>query len=210
MKERVGPIYIFLVFIFFGVLNTSAQKTNKDFYFIYIAHDRTTPVQRLSKTLQEIYDGAVKYGHSCVFYLANNESPYIVNVNIGNDNRNDFDAMIIGELQNKLSHGISPRFDLDAIVNMFNSNDYLLSEQELKYISVTWNFYTSEWFWNEGYNESLIASLYWIMDIDKTEELDFYFNVYHSENDKLELDDKLLFGVKNLSNINEGFFLLEY
>lgn len=210
MKERVGPIYIFLVFIFFGVLNTSAQKTNKDFYFIYIAHDRTTPVQRLSKTLQEIYDGAVKYGHSCVFYLANNESPYIVNVNIGNDNRNDFDAMIIGELQNKLSHGISPRFDLDAIVNMFNSNDYLLSEQELKYISVTWNFYTNEWFWNEGYNESLIASLYWIMDIDKTEELDFYFNVYHSENDKLELDDKLLFGVKNLSNINEGFFLLEY
>ena len=210
MKERVGPIYIFLVFIFFGVLNTSAQKTNKDFYFIYIAHDRTTPVQRLSRTLQEIYDGAVKYGHSCVFYLANNESPYIVNVNIGNDNRNDFDAMIIGELQNKLSHGISPRFDLDAIVNMFNSNDYLLSEQELKYISVTWNFYTNEWFWNEGYNESLIASLYWIMDIDKTEELDFYFNVYHSENDKLELDDKLLFGVKNLSNINEGFFLLEY
>lgn len=210
MRDKKEFIYIFLVFIFLGIFDASAQKINKDFYFVYIAHDRATPVQRLSKTLQEIYDGAIKYGHSCVFYLANNESPYIVNVNIGNDNRNDFDAIIIGELQNKLSHSISPRFDLDTIVNMFNGNDYLLSGQELKYTSVTWNFYTSEWFWSEGYNESLIAPLYWIMDIDKTEELDFYFNVYHSENDKLELDDKVLFGVKNLSNINEGFLLLEY
>jgi len=191
-------------------VGASAQKVNKDFYFVYIAHDRTTPVQRLSRILQEMYDDAVKYGHACVFYLANNQSPNIVCVNIGNDNRKDFGAMIIGELQNKPSHDISPRFDLETIVNVFNQDDFLLNIQELKYTSVTWNFYTSEWFWNGGYNESLMASLYWIMEVDKMQELDFYFNVYHSEDDELEVDETLLFGVKNLSAINEGVLLLEY
>lgn len=191
-------------------VGASAQKVNKDFYFVYIAHDRTTPVQRLSRILQEMYDDAVKYGHACVFYLANNQSPNIVSVNIGNDNRKDFGAMIIGELQNKLSHDISPRFDLATIVDIFNKNDYLLSNQELRYASVTWNFYTSERFWDGGYNESLIAPLYWIMEVDKMQELDFYFNVYHSEDDELEIDETSSFGMKNLSAINKDVLLLEY
>lgn len=210
MRKRVKIICLFIVALLVCHTEGVAQKINSDFYFIYIAHDRATPVQRLSKILQGLYDDAVKYGHSCVFYLANNDIPYIVNVNTKNDNRNDFSLKIIAELQNKIAHGINPRFDVDNIVTMFNENDYLLGEQELKYASVTWNFYTSEWFWKEGYNESLIASLYWIMGVENTQDLDFYFNVFHSSDDELEFEDGLVFGKKNLLNINADCFLLDY
>lgn len=210
MRKRVKIICLFMVALLVCHTEGAAQKVNSDFYFIYIAHDRATPVQRLSKVLQDLYDDAVKYGHSCVFYLANNDTPYIVNVNTENDNRNDFSLKIIAELQNKIAHGINPRFDVDNIVAMFNENDYLLSDQELRYTSVTWNFYTSEWFWKEGYNESLIASLYWIMGVENTQDLDFYFNVFHSSDDELEMEDGLTFGRRNLLNINTDCFLLNY
>lgn len=210
MRKRVKIICLLMVALLVCHTEGAAQKVNSDFYFIYIAHDRATPVQRLSKVLQDLYDDAVKYGHSCIFYLANNDTPYIVNVNTENDNRNDFSLKIIAELQNKIAHGINPRFDVDNIVAMFNENDYLLSDQELRYTSVTWNFYTSEWFWKEGYNESLIASLYWIMGVENTQDLDFYFNVFHSSDDELEMEDGLTFGRRNLLNINTDCFLLDY
>ena len=210
MRERVKIICLFLIALLVCPVEGAAQKVNSDFYFIYIAHDRATPVQRLSKALQDLYDDAVKYGHSCIFYLANNDAPYVVNINTENDNRNEFSNQIIAELQNKIAHGINPRFDVDNIVAMFNENDYLLNDQELKYTSVTWNFYTSEWFWKEGYNESLIASLYWIMGVENTQDLDFYFNVFHSSDDELELEDGLAFGRRNLLNINTDCFLLDY
>lgn len=210
MRKRVKIICLLMVALLVCHTEGAAQKVNSDFYFIYIAHDRATPVQRLSKVLQNLYDDAVKYGHSCIFYLANNDTPYIVNVNTENDNRNDFSLKIIAELQNKIAHGINPRFDVDNIVAMFNENDYLLSDQELRYTSVTWNFYTSEWFWKEGYNESLIASLYWIMGVENTQDLDFYFNVFHSSDDELEMEDGLTFGRRNLLNINTDCFLLDY
>lgn len=210
MRKRVKFFCLLMVALLVCHTEGAAQKVNSDFYFIYIAHDRATPVQRLSKVLQDLYDDAVKYGHSCIFYLANNDTPYIVNVNTENDNRNDFSLKIIAELQNKIAHGINPRFDVDNIVAMFNENDYLLSDQELRYTSVTWNFYTSEWFWKEGYNESLIASLYWIMGVENTQDLDFYFNVFHSSDDELEMEDGLTFGRRNLLNINTDCFLLDY
>lgn len=210
MRNRIKNICLLIGVVFLSFTNVTAQSIDSDFYFVYIAHDRATPVQRLSRLLQDLYDDAVKYGHSCVFYLANNESPYVVNINTENDNRNDFAPQIIGELQSKISHGINPRFDVDSIVNLFNANDYLLSREKLRYTSVTWRFYTSEWFWHERYNESLIASLYWIMDVDKIQNLEFYFSVYHSRDDNLDLDSESVFGKKNPSNINADCFLLKY
>ena len=182
--------------------------SSTDLYFIYIAHDRTSSVKSLTSTLLDIYNSCVKYGYAGVFYLSNGDEPIIVNVNFAKDNREDFNALI-GELQDKTSHDVSPGTDVKRIVEIFNNDDFIDEKGNLRYTSVTWNYYVSELFWKMGYNESVIARLNWIMNFTFMKDEDIYVNVFHPSNDQLELTE-LPFGEKNIGNINEEFLLLEY
>lgn len=186
-----------------------AQEKERHLYFIYITHDHTTPIQRLGQLLIDMNEDAKKYGYSCIFYLANGESPHIVRVNTLNDNRQDFEGRILGELQNKMSHDVNPLYDVEKIVELFNENEFVGTDGNLLYSSVTWRFYVNKNFWTQ-YNETIIASLYWTMELDKLKDTEFYFDVFQDENDLVEYDEKVPFGPKNLAKINDGFLLLTY
>lgn len=195
--------------LFVGTQYGWTQVKKKPFYFVYITHNRTTPVQRLCEKLIDQYNTIRNTGSPCVFYLANRNSPYIVYMNLSIDNRQEFESKIIGELQNKVSHDINPSFDIEQIVELFNQNEIINEGGTLLYPSVTWNLYVNKGFWNQ-YNESFIASLYWTMELDKLKEEEFYLNIYQDKNDQVDVDKNSLFGTKNLANINDDIILLTY
>lgn len=204
MKKKIVLLFLLVS----GVSMLPAQESS-DFYFNYIVHDRTSAVQSLSKTLRDMYNDAMRFGYACIFYLANGENPIVVRVNYGEDNRDDFNALL-GEIQNKTSHEVSVNADLENIVQMFNANDFLSEGNQLKYPSVTWNMYTSKLFWEMGYNESLLAALHWVFDLGSLESMDFYYNIFHASLDELQIDEEHPFGEKNLNGIEKDFMLLEY
>jgi len=204
MKKSLFLLLILLPFSLLG------ETTEKEFTFHYINHDRSTNVQKLSKTIQKAFDDAVEYDNICIFYLANGEEPYIVQVNTANDNRQDF-ALLIGEIQEKLSHDIAADFDIEKIMNILEEAPILNEDKELLYSSVNWNYYISPTFWDMQYHQSIIAPLYWNMNMDwMKENLEFYLNVLVADGDIIEYDKEQPFGVKNVSNINNGFVIQAY
>jgi hypothetical protein len=67
-------------------------------------------------------------------------------------------------------------------------------------------------FWELGYNEQLIASVYFVLGMDAPWAKDnhyFDMSVYHCDSDGLEVDASRPFGDKNLC-YNFDFQLLSY
>lgn len=183
-----------------------AQKQSLEFY--YIAHDRTTPVADLCNRLEQVYETALSYeDYAVIFYLPNYDAPITVKLNLPGDNRDDF-KNIISELRLKPSHEIFADVDYDNIINIINKHDFIDENGEPTYSSVLFCWYVNPDFWQFNYNEELIATLYFNLELDK------YIGyvetqILHSSNDGLTVDDKYPFGTKNLCK-NMGFMLLPY
>lgn len=198
-----------LFFIIFTVLMSfmaSAQSKSLEFY--YIAHDRTTPVSVLCDRLEEVYQMSLTYeDYAVIFYLPNYDAPLIVKVNLDGDNRDDF-KKIISELRLKPAHEIFPDVDYPAIIDVINKNDFVDSEGNPTYSSVLFFWYVTPDFWQFNYNEELIASLYFTLELDKY--LGYVeTQICHATGDGIKVDAKHPFGLKNLCR-NMNFLLMQY
>lgn len=190
-----------------------AQEKIRNLNFVYIAHDRTIPSSCLSNEMQLLYDQGKRYPENAfIFYLANEDNPRIVTLNLPNDNSADFEKLIIAELINKVEHDIIVGFDVDSIITMFNHNDFIDNSRKLKYETVTFDFYVGKKFFTNGFHETLISRLYWLLEIDKLKEQELDWRIWgdkalvkhYSKKDKNgdEIGIPLSFGIKNLSDIN--------
>lgn len=201
---------IFLLFLMLVLANTVySQEIKKNLNFVYIVNDGKK-TSSLSKELRKHYDKALRYKHPYIFYLAKGATPTIVKVNLGGDNRNEFEEKILMEIANSSSgHDVNATFDSKKIIEMFNQDDFLTQSGTLRYSKVVWTFYISESFGEEGHGEKLFPTLYWAMDLnafDKNEDFQMY--IYRPDNAKSEEDAKLLFGEKNLQDVKG--FLTDY
>lgn len=175
-----------------------------DFY--YICLDRKTSVQRLTRKLESEYNKLVEYDNAGIFYLANNKTPKIVCVNLANVDKEQDDSnfnALIGDLQSSTSHNIEVRFDIDSIMSLFERFPFLSEDEELLYKSVNWNFFVTSLFWSQRYHETLIAPLFWTMDMDKLrKKSNFMPRIYRGKEDVFEIgtDSKEALGVRNLNN----------
>lgn len=200
----------------FAMVNSAdAGKYNKAeqmFNFIYIAHDVTTPIQHLTERLREIYRDAIRYNNAAVFYLSNGTNPIVVRVNMPGDNRNDFDNLLISELQEKNSHDIVADIDVDKIMDIVNRNEITNDNGGLLYNSITFDFYVNQNFWVLQYNETIISTLYFTFNVRKYIDLEkeFYFNVYQNKDDKIDYAEGKPFGNRNADEINKYINLLPY
>ncbi len=198
---------ILLTFLFVMV-SLAGLAQSQSFEFYYIAHDRTTPVADLCRRLEQVYDMARSYEDiAVVFYLPNYDEPKIVKVNLPGDNRDDF-KQIIRELRIKDAHECFADLDYENIIQLVNEHDFISESGEQTYTSVTFCWYVNPDFWHFKYNEHLIASLYFALELDKYPSY-VTTQVWHADNDGLEVDSENPFGSKNLCK-NMNFLLQQY
>ena len=174
----------------------------QDCYFVYIAHDSDTPVGKLSEKIKDMGKDARRYHHPTIFYLSNDESPYVVAYNIEVSNSVSEDDLL-SQLAVKLYHPINASFDYEYIRTHFK--DLVLgSGSNRTFESINWSFYTTESFWKMGFNESLIASIYWTFSIKNYQDRHLNYNVWYSSTSGFAPNSEQPFGVHNLDGINNN------
>lgn len=197
-----------LLYILLLMMPLMASAQNKSLEFYYIAHDRSTPVNELCDRLEQVYYTAMSYDDfAVIFYLPNYDEPVIVKMNLPGDNRDDF-KKIISELRLKAAHEIYPDLDYKNITELINNHDFIDDEGNPRYTSVLFCWYVNPDFWLFKYNERLIASMYFNMELNKYKGY-VTTQVLHASGDGLVVDEKYPFGSKNLC-ADMDFMLMEY
>lgn len=211
MKEissNITKSLLLIILLFCIAFESNAQKR---FFFIYIAHEEDTPVQKLVQRLTSAYDNADNNEDPTIFYLANTTSPIIVRMNLENDNREDF-SKIVSELQERNSHSVMPKVDLHQILSLLGENNFCNSAGDLLYANTHLTFYVGNRFWRTRYNEFLIASLFFTLDIPRFLQpgVPFRFNVFYPQEVPIKYEESKPFGEWNISNINKLVRILPY
>ena len=198
--------YFILAFVALHLtIDAGAQKMLR---FIYVAHDENTVTQKLIYTLRDYFNDAINYPEevATVFYLPNGSYPVVVRVNTEGDNQKEFDK-IVEELQSKRSHEVSRDEDIAKIPELFNEIE---TDGYETFTNVEWIYFINSTFWELGYNESIVASVFWIMDMQKlikSGHLDLKF--FYEETDVLPIDNDHPFGLKNIPAL-DNFLPMPY
>lgn len=199
-------LYIVSVVMLFAASMTRAHAEDgyvgKTMCFVYVAQSDLTSEGALEKYLDARYERALNDENLVlVVYLADGTDPLIVQVNTPYDNRSDY-ALIHAELKKAQTHRIDPSFDVQNIVGLFDSLDFVQPASDvLKYGSVDWHFHVTSDFWKMGYNESLISSLCFVMGVDHWQDANFRLRCYFSRYDEPEYDEEYPFGKKDYCNL---------
>lgn len=200
--------FYIVLFAIIAPLFSFAQ--DKSFEFYYIAHDRKTNVSELCDRLYEVYEDALSNeDYAVIFYMPNYDEYIDVRVNLPDSNPDDFEK-IISELRIKDAHDNSTEVDYAAIMNLINKYDFVDDEGTLTYTSVLFCWYVNPTFWSWGNNESLIAKLYFTLELGNyTGYVESKF--WHTRDDGLEkfVDRRYPFGRKNVCK-DIDFMLLPY
>jgi len=198
-----------LVCTLFLISCTLSLAQSQSLEFIYIAHDSSTPVSRLSARLQEVFnDARSNESNAVIFYLANADEPRIVKMNLPDANPQDFEEML-GELNYKSAHEIYAEVDRERIVQMFDETDFILDNGQPAFSMFTMTYYVNPSFWAMKYNENVIASLYFMLDLNRLPSDYFTMEIWHGQDDGLVYDEKAPFGERNLCS-GYRFYLLGY
>lgn len=190
------------------ITSITAFAQSQDFEFYYISHDRTTPVDDLCDRLEYIYENALgDESYAVIFYLPNYDEHIEVRINLEDDNRDDF-KILVRELREKDAHENYAYHDYESIMKLINKYDFIDEEGNRQYSSVLFCWYVTPYFWDWGCNESLIARLYFTLELDKYRG---YVNtqIWHAQYDDLQVDERNPFGNKNLCR-QMGFVLMPY
>lgn len=199
-------IYIIVCFIVAAAvsMNIASAENRKDkaLCFVYVAESDATSVGELAGYLEARYRKAIAdEDYVLVMYLSNGNEPVVVEVNTESDNRETF-AGFMEDIRENMTHKVDPEYDLRRLTAMFERLDFISqTEEDVKYGSVDWHFHVTSDFWKQGYNESLISPLCFVMGVDHLENANFRLRCYFSRYDDLEYDEEYPFGKKNYCNL---------
>lgn len=187
-----------------AVLSAGAQNDSRAdaLCFVYVASSPQTSVNSVVEYLDSRYERAVnEKDFVLIIYMADKDEPAIVRVNTHDDNRGEY-GKLIEKLRSQSYHPIYPDYDLERIVRLFDENDFVTEGTNmLNYRSVDWHFHVTSDFWNNNYNESLIASLCFVMGVEHFETDNFRLRCYFSRDDKLTYDPEFPFGSRNFCDM---------
>lgn len=195
--------------VVFGLWDT-ANAQNSSFQFLYITKDYNTKVNPLIEEIKDIYD-FVRGDSSCgaIFYLPDRDTPIVVKVNLPGDNHKDIDR-IFSALVTKSETAVNPSADLKRIPELLEEHPLLSPAGRTLFTEVEFRFYVSPTFWELFYNEQVIASLWFILELDQAWARNYVsLNVFHQKGDGLVPDAKQPFGPMDLC-ANYKFQLLTY
>lgn len=172
--------------------------------FIYIAHDIETATDKLVQELNGL-QRAARDGVPTIFYLSNSDKPIIAYYNINNKQDGEKYREIMGELQEHDYHDTSAIDDRDSIVNIFTK----LKIENGNYSKVVWKFYITQRYFDDNFNEAVIASTYFILNIAEWTKPSFLLQLYFSGQAEIQIDKKYPFGILNLCpTLNNNYELI--
>lgn len=192
-------------FLFISLLTCITWIANaQELRFVYIAHDLETSTEKLVRELNGLQRAARNDGMPTIFYLSNSEKPIIAYYNVEERQDGDIYREIMGELQESSFHNTSAIVDRDSIVSIFNR----LRVENGQYTNVVWKFYITQNYWNL-YNEDVIASSYFILNIAEWTKPTFHLQLYYYGQEEFRVDEKYPFGMLNLSpKLNNNYELV--
>ena len=201
-------IILSIVGVLSFVLTLAGQEQSLQFY--YIMKDHHIKVNPLVEELRDIYDLArVEKTSAAIFYLANWDEPIIIKVNLPGDNRNDMDKLFEA-LMTKSETTINPSSDLEHISRLFDEIPLVTPEGGRTFSRVEFNYYVTPSFWDLSYNEQVIASLFFVMEMDSDWARNYLsFSILHQAGDGLSVNPDLPFGPADLP-VGYKFQILTY
>jgi hypothetical protein len=204
--KKFFVICSFLLILGGGLL----RAQNKALQFCYITKDFNTKVNPLVDELQDIYDFVrADSNFAAIFYLADWDTPIIVRVNLPGDNRDDM-SKIFEALVTKSETSINPRSDLEKIPGLFEEIPLRGPAGSPSFSEVEFRFYVTPTFWELYYNEQVISSLWYVMELEQDWARGYVsLSVFHQEGDGLKPNAQAPFGLMDLC-ANNNFQLLTY
>lgn len=182
---------IFCVLLCFPFPFLQAQP--RDLEIDYIAHDRYNGA--ILNAVKGIFQThSVNKNKQTYLYLANADHPLILKCD--ENAQDEFDEFCYA-LNGQARHNIWPEADVLRILELLREDDFIDDEGNPRYDFFTLNFYITPSFWTYNYKETLIARLFW--DLELSDKKNFHVNVFHPENDGFDYDETPLFGPKNLN-----------
>lgn len=178
---------------------------NKIFRFVYVAPDNTMTQQRLLADLNDHRNHVVSEGSPAIFYLASGHDPIVVKFKLDDDNSDDFESQMLGFLKQSMSTNVEASYDRQHIRELLSQYDFIDEEGNLTYKKMEFDFHVGNTFWSLHNNETVIAALFFEMNIAKYMEDDkVQFNVYfRCPPSRGDYNREKPFGELNPDNINE-------
>lgn len=218
-KYLIGQTLLILVCLFGTVSLTANAQAGSDneknnLRVIFIDHEPSLPVRDVISYIRKQRAMAKENANSLIIYMPNDQTPFISLTNVRNPYDNDDDTQeafdAICEALNQASHNKEPWYDRNALVKLFSDYGIMDDSGDLLFSAVRMEFFLTSEFWNLGYNESIIAPVFFAIDGANLLKKNFNFDVYVNPNDKPKYDEKAPFGKNNLGGINQLINLYDY
>lgn len=152
--------------------------TAKSFSLVYIAQDPSMPVQEIERKLLSAWNRAVQDCRT-IFYLSRGrEEPVIVKVNTEDDNRADFDEVLLPAIRQEIPYSVDGPHDKNKILELLRENSIVNSDGTPVYEETYFDFHVGQEFWTAGYNETFLAALFFELSIKQHDSDNFHYNVF--------------------------------
>lgn len=216
MMKRIQLLFGAIVACFVIALSAKAQDYSKmNLHFIYIAHETSTPVNKLCERIRTVRDDALEVEDALIIYLSDGVLSPVSLTNLKDQSGLHRDSPesytdIIAALQDFNSHNVVARNDRTNLLNLFDEYNFLDESGRLRFNSVIMDFYVGSSFWLLGNNEKIIAHLFTAFDAARFPKDCFSFNVYKPKGEKLNFVEGMPFGDNNIDGINSKLKIFEY
>ena len=213
---RIMRRFVFgIVLLSCSIMGYAQNRSNseRNLRIVFIDHEPSLPTNDIIRYIRKIRASALENDNSLIIYMPNNQDPIISLVNLKDpngekDNPETFDRLC--EALNLPSHNKEPWFDRRSIIKLFSDFGIMGEDGELQFAAVRMEFYLTSEFWKLGYNETIVAPIFFALNGDELLKKDFNFDVYINPKDKPIYEEGKPFGFSNLGNINQYIDLYDY
>lgn len=182
------------------------ETTAKSFSLVYIVQDPSMPVEEIERKLKSAWNRAVQDCRT-IFYLSRGrDEPVIVRVNTEDDNRADYDEVLIPAIEQAIPYSVDGPHDKEKILKLLNENEIVNPDGTPRYDETYFDFHVGQDFWTAGYNETFLAALFFELSIKQHDSDNFHFNVFCPRTLKYN-EDEGPFGLLNPDDCRQNINL---
>lgn len=195
-------------------------KAQDYYHFIYIEHEIGDHKNILCEKLKSLREDAKETGDALILYLSTGDQDqdfgicsYTNLFDPSGKHQDTDDAFnsIIAIIQDSKSLPVNAQADVSNIISIMDASNFIDDNGKIKYRKAEIDFYAGSRFWRLGFNNSIIAHLYSILDIPSMSKNEVSFRVFvPKSDDKLKYPEGMPFGENNIDGINEKIKLQKY